>query len=124
PRGSADRRTATRQGWSLALPSSPGSLDSHPLAHPSGEDAQLVAILGDRASGDLDPLLLQDIDDRLVGERLRRVLLRDQLLDLGLATAGGYLLPRGRGQGRGAEEPPRQQPTRRHHLLRVGYPRI
>src|SRR5688572_13959646 len=62
--------------------------ESYSLSHPGGEDAELVAVLGNRPAGDVDPTLLQDVDDRLVGQRVLRVLALDQLLDLVLDAAG------------------------------------
>src|SRR5688500_5575262 len=66
--------------------------ESYSLSHPGGEDAELVAVLGDRAAGDVHPALLEDVDDRLVGQRVLRVLALDQLLDLVLDAAGGDVL--------------------------------
>src|SRR5687767_11742066 len=55
---------------------------SDALAHARREDAELVAVLGHGAPRDLHAALLQDVDDRLVGERVLRVLVLHQLLDL------------------------------------------
>src|SRR6185436_19877320 len=47
-------------------------------------DAQLVAVLGNRPAGDLDPLLVQQAGQSAVGQRPFGVLGLDQLLDLAL----------------------------------------
>src|SRR5512138_1685468 len=86
PHGAPRRwRTVSRAPWTYRR--------SYALAHPGGEHAELVAVLRDRAAGDLDPALLEDVHDRLVGEWMLRVLLRHQLLDLRLDAAGGDVLP-------------------------------
>src|SRR6059036_3077812 len=46
-----------------------------------GQDAELLAVLGDRAPGDRETALLQRLRDLLVGLRLRRVLRRQEVLD-------------------------------------------
>ena len=43
---------------------------SDALAHARRQDAELVAILRDRATRNLDARLLQDFHDGLVGERI------------------------------------------------------
>src|SRR5688500_13752357 len=55
-----------------------------PLSHTRRQHAELVAVLRDRAPRDLDAILLENVHDRLVGERVLRVLVRDELLDLRL----------------------------------------
>src|SRR5690606_1168098 len=85
-RASAARRKAPGVVGSFAV-TARSTVVSDALAHACREDPELVAVLGDRPPGDLDPLFLEDVDDRLVGERTPRVLFRDELLDPGLDPA-------------------------------------
>src|SRR5436190_14844326 len=52
------------------------------LAHARGQHTELVAVFGDCTPGDLHAVLLQDVHDGLVRERMTRVLLGHELLDL------------------------------------------
>ena len=55
---------------------------SYALPHPGRQHAQLVAVLGDGAAGDLHAAVLENVHDRLIGQRALGVLFLDQLLDL------------------------------------------
>src|SRR4051794_8388290 len=92
-----------------------GAAEPYALAHASGKYTQLIPILRHRASGDLDAALLQDVDDRLIGERMLGVLLSHELLDLGLDAACRHILSAGGRQSRREEELERQNPTRGLH---------
>src|SRR5690348_14350841 len=58
---SDSRRSVVMRGGSYTLP------------HARGQHAELVAILGDRAPGDMHAAFLEDVDDGLVGERVLRI---------------------------------------------------
>src|SRR5262249_62179570 len=58
-----------------------GALAGRQLPLMRRQDAELLAILGDRAPGDRQPALLQAPRDLLVGERLLEILLGHQVLD-------------------------------------------
>src|SRR5262245_58533041 len=45
------------------------------------QDAQLLAILGDRPPRDRQRAALEDLCDLLIGQRLRRILVGEQILD-------------------------------------------
>src|SRR5690242_11016541 len=108
PRGSAAR---TRRGSRLRLLPEPArshqaawnsSRGSQAFAHPRGQDAELVAVLGDRAAGDLDALPLEQLDDLLIGQRILRRLIVHELLNLRLDRSGARVLSgRGREAARG-----------------------
>ena len=72
------------------------SCRSYALAHARGENTELVAILGDGAARDLDTVLLQDVDDGLIGQRMLGILVGDELLDLRLDAARRIVRRRGR----------------------------
>src|SRR5688572_1138067 len=104
-RRTCSRRPAGRSRWRAAILRRIESLPpwdpppraircgrSDPLAEPGREDPQLVAILLDGAARDLRPLLAEDLDDPLVGERPLRALRGDQLLDPRLDAARGNVL--------------------------------
>src|SRR5262245_34435408 len=80
---------ACSREFALSLPS------SHALAHARREHAELVAILRDRAPSDLYPTFLEDVHDRLVRERMLRVFLRHELLDLRLDATRRDVFARG-----------------------------
>src|SRR4051812_12367625 len=82
--------------------------DSYALAHASGQHAQLVTILGNGAAGDLDTAFLQDVDDRLIGERVLGILFGDELLDLRLDAPRRDVFAAGRGETGGEKELERQ----------------
>src|SRR3954465_12585830 len=92
---------------------------SYALAHAGRKDAELVAILGDGATRDLHAGLLQDVDDRLIGERVLGVLVLDELLDLVLDAARRDVLAAGGREARAEEELEREHATRRLHELLV-----
>src|ERR1043165_9372151 len=94
-------------------------MSSHALAHASGKYSQLVAILGYGAAGNLDTALLQDVDDRLIGERMLGILVGDELLYLRLDATRRDVFAGGGGQAGGEEELERQHPARRLHELLV-----
>jgi hypothetical protein len=83
------------------------------------EDAELVAVLGDGASGDLHARLLEDLHDGLVGERAPGVFARHQLLDLVLDAARRHVVAVGSLEPRREEELERQHAARRLHELLV-----
>src|SRR5678816_1604152 len=92
---------------------------SHAFAHPSRQHSQLIAVLRHGAARDLDAALFQDVDDGLVGERMLRIFLGDELLDLRLDAAGRDVLAR-RGRETGREEKfEREHAARRLHELLV-----
>src|SRR5574338_1066133 len=65
---------------------------SNPLSHPGRQHSQLIAILGHRAARDLNATLLQDVHDRLIRERMLRILIFHELLDLVLDPARRHVL--------------------------------
>src|SRR5439155_8079521 len=79
------------------------SRGSQPLAHPRGEDVQLIAVLGDGATGDLDAPFGELLDDLLAGQRVFLMLVPDQLLHLWLYGPGAPILAGG-GRAAGREE--------------------
>src|SRR4051812_31570664 len=81
-----------------------GDRSSYTLAHSRREHAELIAILGHGASRDLHATLLQDVHDGLIGERVLRIFLRHELLDLRLDAARRDVLAGGGGQTGGEEE--------------------
>src|SRR6185312_7489458 len=87
-------------------------LGSYPLSHARREHSQLVAVLGDGAPRNLNAALFQDVDDRLIGERMLRVLLRHELLDLRLDAARRDVFAGGRREAGREEELERQHPAR------------
>ena len=71
-----------------------------PALHRGG-DAQRLAVLGDRAPGDVDAVALQLLDDLVVGQHGGRRLGIDQLADAVAHGLGGVRL---------ARRPPRRSP--------------
>src|SRR5262245_59701509 len=63
----------------------------------AGEDAQLLAVLGDGAAGDLDVLVPQELHDLLIRVGVLRALGGDDLLDLELDRLGGQVVAVGAG---------------------------
>src|SRR3954464_4686960 len=92
---------------------------SYPLAHACRQDSELVAVLRHGATRDLHAALLEDVDDRLIGERMLRVFFGDELLDLRLDAARRDVFALGRRQARRKEELERQYATRRLDELLV-----
>src|SRR5687767_5354736 len=70
----------------------PLSPRSYPLSHPCREDAKLVAVFGDRASGNLDAALAKNVHDCLISERMPRIFFLYELLELRLDPARGYIV--------------------------------
>src|SRR6185312_12252435 len=58
----------------------------------AGEDAQLLAVFGYGAARDLDVLVVEELDDALIGVRVLRALRQDDLLDLQLDRLGGQVV--------------------------------
>src|SRR6478735_7297171 len=56
------------------------------------QDAELLPICCHRAASDVDRLLLEQLDDALVRQRMAFVLLCNDLLDLGLYCLGCHLV--------------------------------
>src|SRR5215472_1217603 len=65
---------------------------SHPPAEPGGQDLHLLTVLGHGPAGDLEPLLVQELRDALVGQRVHLVLFVDQALDYVLRGARRHVL--------------------------------
>src|SRR5262245_56503477 len=82
-----------------------------------GEDAEHLAIFCHRTTGDDDPALAEDLDDALIGQRVRVVLLCDDLLD-GLLDRLGREVLVGRTTDGGVEEVLElEEPLRRVDVL-------
>src|SRR5213076_255153 len=87
--------THAARGYPAARRSATARLSrSYPLSHSCRQHSQLIAVLGHGAPRDLDAVLFEDVDDRLIGERMTRVLVRHDLLDLLLDAACRDVLAR------------------------------
>src|SRR5262249_60837924 len=90
---------------------------SYALPHSRRQNAELVAVLRDRAASDLNPLFLEEVNDLLVGERLGRILLANHLLQLGADGAGARVLAGCRSERTGEKELERKHAARGLHVL-------
>ena len=64
----------------------------------------MIAILGDRAAGDLDTTLTQNVDDRLIGEGMLGIFFLNELLELRLDPSRANVLAVGSGKARREKE--------------------
>src|ERR1700674_38553 len=93
---------------------------SYAFPHPGGGHTELIAVLRNRTASDLHPAFAKDIYDRLIRERLFRILFLYQLLQLRLdATGGNVFAVRGSQSGR-KEELERKNSARGLDELLVG----
>ena len=83
----------------------------------AGQHVQLSPVFGDRAPGDHDVLLLELVDQLIVGERLGRVFTGDELGQNVLHRGVGHRLTVGRRHTGGEEELHFEDPLRRAHEL-------
>src|SRR6476620_186234 len=70
-------------------PGNPGTRSEDLLAIGRRRDVELVAVLRDGAAGDVDALVVQDLHDLRIRQRLPRILRLDEALDLLLHREGG-----------------------------------
>src|SRR4051812_21396105 len=68
---------------------SPAGSRAYPLAHSRGKNSELIAILRDGATRDLNSAFAEDVDDRLIGEWMLWIFFLHELLELRLDTARG-----------------------------------
>src|SRR5260370_12534417 len=90
-------------------------------SHPRRKNAELIAVLGDRATRDADAFALEHLDDLLIGQRVLGRLVVDELLNLCLDGPSARVLARRGRQTAREEELQRQQAARCLHVLLVGH---
>src|SRR5688500_18211547 len=93
---------------------------SDPAPDARGKDPELLPVLGYRAARDVQAVGAQQVRDLLVGERILRVLLRDQVLDPVARGARRNILAVVGGEPAGKEELELEDAARRLHVLAVG----